>query len=142
MKEFVNNLDKPHLIRFPKLGNPALGYISVAEKENLPFVPERIYWTYYTPQEVERGGHSHYNLHQILVAVSGKIIITTELLDGSKNEFILENPDEGLFIPKMCWRTMRYTHNAVQMCIASIVYDEDDYIRDYEVFKSRKFEND
>ena len=134
-------MNKPYLIQFPKLGNSSLGYISVAEKENLPFVPQRIYWTYYTPQEVERGGHSHNDLHQILVAVAGKIIVTTELLDGTKNEYVLDSPDVGLFIPKMCWRTMRYTHNAVQMCIASIVYDETDYIRDYEDFKSRQIDD-
>jgi hypothetical protein len=57
-----------------------------------------------------------------------------ELKDGTKQEFFLDSPDVGLYIPKMCWRTMKYTHNAVQICIASIEYDEVDYIRDYNVF--------
>lgn len=126
--------NSPHLIQFPKIGQSSLGYISIAEKENLPFIPKRVYWTYYTPEEVERGGHSHYELQQILVAVAGKIIVTTELKNGEKQEFILDSPDKGLYIPKMCWRTMKYTHNAVQMCIASIEYDTKDYIRDYEDF--------
>lgn len=134
----MKNFDKPFLIEFPKIGKPELGYISIAENENLPFVPKRVYWTYFTPEEVERGGHSHYDLHQILVAVAGKITVTTELLDGDKQEFVLEKPNVGLFIPKMCWRTMKYTHNAVQMCIASIEYDEKDYVRDYQEFLSKK----
>ena len=134
----MKNFDKPFLIEFPKIGKPELGYISIAENENLPFVPKRVYWTYFTPEEVERGGHSHYDLQQILVAVAGKITVTTELLDGDKQEFVLEKPNVGLFIPKMCWRTMKYTHNAVQMCIASIEYDEKDYIRDYQEFLSKK----
>ena len=54
--------------------------------------------------------------------------------DGDKMEFILENPNQGLFIPKMTWRTMKYTHNAVQVCFASMAYDEADYIRDYETY--------
>jgi hypothetical protein len=124
----------PYLIEFPQTGNSSLGYISIAEKENLPFVPKRVYWTYFTPNEIERGGHSHYDLEQILVAVAGKIIVTTELKDGTKNEFILDSPNQGLFIPKMCWRTMKYNHNAVQMCIASIEYDNADYIREYSEF--------
>ena len=128
------NLSKPFLIQFPKIGDSSLGYISLAEKENLPFTPKRIYWTYFTPEEVERGGHSHYDLQQILVSVAGKIVITTELKNGEKEEFILDSPNVGLFIPKMCWRTMKYTHNAVQMCIASNEYEEVDYIRDYEDF--------
>jgi mannose-6-phosphate isomerase-like protein (cupin superfamily) len=125
----------PYIFEFPKIGNSSLGYISIAEKTNLPFEVKRIYWTYYTPESVERGGHSHYNLQQILVAVAGKIIINVEVLDGTKKEFILENPNQGLYIPKNTWRTMKYTHNAVQMCIASNEFTEEDYIRDYHEFK-------
>lgn len=126
--------NSPYLIQFKSIGKSDIGYISLAEKEMLPFVPQRIYWTYFTPEDVIRGHHSHYNLEQILVAVAGKIIVTTELKNGDKNEFILESPKIGLYIPKMCWRVMRYSHNAVQMCIASEVYDEKDYIRDYNEF--------
>lgn len=132
-KNFVD-LSKPFIIQFPKIGDSSLGYISLAEKENLPFIPKRIYWTYFTPEDVERGGHSHYDLQQILVAVAGKIIVNTELKSGEKQEFILDSPSIGLFIPEMCWRTMRYTHNAVQMCIANNEYQVSDYIRDYEDF--------
>ena len=131
---------KPYLIEFPKIGNSQLGYISIAENENLPFEVKRIYWTYYTPESVERGGHSHYDLEQVLVAMAGKIIITVEGLDGETEEYVLENPNKGLFIPKNTWRTMKYTHNAVQMCIASCVYDVKDYIRDYEQFKSMQYD--
>lgn len=125
-------------MEFPKVGNPSLGFISIAEKQDLPFVPKRIYWTYYTPEDVERGGHSHFDLQQILLAVAGKIEVTTELLDGEKLHFILDKPNMGLYIPKMCWRTMKYTHNAVQICIASNEYDEKDYIRDYDIFLNER----
>jgi hypothetical protein len=128
------DLTKPFIIQFPKIGNSSLGYISLAEKENLPFVPKRIYWTYFTPEDVERGGHSHNDLQQILVSVAGKIIVNIELKNGDKNEFILDSPSIGLFIPKMSWRTMKYSHSAVQMCIASNEYTESDYIRRYEDF--------
>ncbi|MBF6610446.1 MAG: WxcM-like domain-containing protein [Chryseobacterium sp.] len=133
----MQELNKPFIIEFPKIGSPTLGYISIAERGDLPFVPKRIYWTYFTPEEVERGGHSHYDLHQILVAVAGKVTVTTEMLDGEKQTFVLEKPNVGLFIPKMCWRTMQYSHNAVQMCIASNEYDEKDYIRSYDEFVAK-----
>jgi hypothetical protein len=126
--------DSPYLIEFPKIGGPTLGYISLAEKEKLPFQVNRIYWTYFTPEDVIRGGHAHYQLEQILVAVAGKIIIKTELLNGKKNEFILDRPHLGIFIPKLCWREMQYSHNAVQMCIASLPFSEHDYIRNYNEF--------
>jgi hypothetical protein len=132
----MDNLIKPHIIQFPRIGNTGLGYISVAEKGLLPIQVNRVYWTYFTPEDVQRGGHAHYHLQQVLLAVAGKIIITTELINGEKEKFILDKPDQGLFIPKMCWREMQYTHNAVQVCLASLTYDEKDYIRDYKKFKS------
>lgn len=128
-------IDEPYLITFPKIGNPKLGYISLAERENLPFSVKRIYWTYFTPEEVQRGAHAHYELEQILVAVAGKITVHTEMPDGSKKIFILESPDKGVFLPKLSWHVMQYSHNAVQMCIASMVYEEKDYIRNYATFK-------
>jgi WxcM-like protein len=127
--------NNPFIINFPKIGESSLGYISLAEKENLPFVPKRIYWTYYTPEDVVRGNHSHYELEQILVALAGKINVTLITSDGKQHDFVLDTPDKGLFIPKMCWRTMKYSHNSAQMCIASMEYSESDYIRSYEEFK-------
>lgn len=125
---------EPYLIQFNSIGKSDIGYISIAEKETLPFVPHRIYWTYFTPEDVKRGYHSHYDLEQILVAVAGRIVISTEMNNGLKREFVLDSPKVGLYIPKMCWRVMQYSHNAVQMCIASEEYDEKDYIRDYDEF--------
>ena len=128
-------MSKPRLIEFDKIGGSGLGYISVAENEKLPFEVKRIYWTYFTPEDVKRGAHAHYELEQILLSVAGKIIVKTELLSGEKEEFVLDKPNIGLYIPQMCWREMQYTHNAVQVCIASRAYTESDYIRDYAQFK-------
>jgi hypothetical protein len=131
-------LDKPYLIDFSKIGEPSLGYISVAEKTNLPFTPKRIYWTYFTPEDVERGGHAHIELEQILIAVAGKIKVSIGLVNGKIFEFNLDKPNLGVYIPKKSWRNMKYSHNAVQICIASIEYDEDDYIRNHKEFLDLK----
>lgn len=125
---------KPYIIDFPKIGEASLGYISIAEGQNLPFTPKRIYWTYFTPEDVERGGHAHLELEQILVSVAGKVELKIETIDGMVFNFVLDSPNRGVYIPKRSWRTMKYTHNAVQMCIASIAYDEKDYIREYNEF--------
>jgi len=126
---------KPYTINFPKIGNSSLGYISIAEKNNLPFIAKRVYWTYFTPEDVERGGHSHLELEQILIAVAGKVDLKIETITGEVFEFILDTPNKGVYIPKKSWRTMKYSHSAVQICIASIEYDENDYVRDYNEFK-------
>jgi dTDP-4-dehydrorhamnose 3,5-epimerase-like enzyme len=126
---------RPYLINFNKIGSPNLGYISVAENfENIPFEVARVYWTYYTPQDVTRGGHAHYDLEQVIVAVSGTITFTTEDLKGNKEEFILDSPDKGLYIPKLIWRDIKFSHNAVLLCVASEKYIASDYIRDYQTF--------
>ncbi|MFC6267070.1 sugar 3,4-ketoisomerase [Frigoriflavimonas asaccharolytica] len=130
---------EPHLTYFDKIGSPNLGYISVAENnENIPFDIQRVYWTYYTPQDVTRGGHAHLELEQVIVAVSGTIIFTTEDLLGNIQEFVLNSPEKGLFIPRKIWRDIKFSHNAVLICLASEKYTEKDYIREYEIFKKLK----
>jgi hypothetical protein len=126
---------EPYLIDFPIIGSDELGFISIAEKNNLPFQVSRLYWTYFTPNLVERGGHAHKELEQILISVTGIIDLSIETLYGKKYHFILDHPSKGVYIPKKSWRNMIYKNNAVQVCIASMEYIEDDYIRNYEQFK-------
>lgn len=126
----------PKIIEFNKIGSQSLGYITVAEaQENIPFEIKRVYWTYYTPNDIQRGGHAHKILKQIIFAVSGIITFTTEDIYGKKETFILDSPNKGLFLPEKTWRDIQFSHNAVLLCIASEQYSVDDYIRDYGEFK-------
>jgi len=126
---------QPHIINFAKLGAPGIGYISVAEQQQLPFQAQRIFWTYYTPESIVRGRHAHHRTEQILIATAGRIIVTTELTDGTIQTFRLEDPQMGLYVPPNAWHTMQYSHSAVQLVLASTPYDEQDYIRSYDDFK-------
>ena len=128
----------PRLIDFSKVGKPELGYLTIAQNSSLPFHIERVYWTYYTPDEVLRGHHAHYELEQVIFAVSGQIDFELEDLDGTKQQFSLTRPNIGLYIPRLYWRTIRFSHNAVLLCLASMEYSEREYIRDYEVFSALK----
>lgn len=128
--------NKPKIINLDKIGSTDQGYITIAENlSNIPFEIKRVYWTYYTPQDVIRGGHAHFELEQIIVAVSGKIIFNVEDIFGNKDTFVLEHPSQGLYIPKLIWRDIQFSHNAVLLCLASLEYDEADYIREYNIFK-------
>lgn len=130
---------KPHLINFPKLGDSAIGYISVTDtlKNAVPFEVKRVFWTYYTPESIVRGRHAHFKTEQVLIAVAGRITVTTELPDGSIQLFRLEDPNVGLYVPPCAWHTMQYSHTAVQLVLASHPYDEADYIREYEAFRKQ-----
>lgn len=133
-------MKSPHLIEFSKIGSPALGYITVAEQQkNIPFDVKRVYWTYFTPQDVIRGGHAHRELEQVIVAVCGSITFNTEDLSGNKKTFVLDHPTKGLYIPRRIWRDIQFSHNAVLLCLASEYYIEEDYFRDYEEFINYNF---
>lgn len=135
MTSMENN--KPQIITFNKIGSSELGYITIAEtQKNIPFDIQRVYWTYYTPQDVIRGGHAHKELQQVIFAVSGTITFNTEDKHGNKETFILDHPTKGLFIPKLIWRDIQFSHSAVLLCLASELYDEKDYFRDFEEFKN------
>lgn len=129
-------MDNPFLIHFPKIGAPEIGYISVMEQQQLvPFEVKRIFWTYHTPESVVRGRHAHHVTEQVLIAVAGRITITTELADGVIQSFRLEDPHMGLYVPPHTWHTMQYSHSAIQVVLASSPYDEQDYVRNYDEFR-------
>jgi hypothetical protein len=129
--------EKPQILDFNSHGSSNIGFITVAEcQKDIPFAVERVYWTYYTPNNIERGGHAHRDLYQVLVAVSGSITITTEDRDGNTEVFVLDKPNQGLLLPPPYWHTMKFSHAAVLLSLCSMHYEEQDYIRDYEVFKS------
>ena len=128
-------MDKPYIVNYDKIGSPALGYITIAEQQrNVPFDIKRVYWTYYTPQDVVRGGHAHKNLQQMIFAVSGTITFNTEDLEGKKETFVLDHPSKGLYLPNLIWRNIHFTHSAVLLCLASELYEEKDYFRSYNEF--------
>jgi dTDP-4-dehydrorhamnose 3,5-epimerase-like enzyme len=125
---------KPHLIDLNRIGDLETGYITVPSPNQLPFEVKRFFWTYFTPESIVRGRHAHHKTEQILIAVSGRIIVVTEIEDEVMT-FVLEKPNVGLYVPPNAWHTMQYSHNAVQFAFTSTFYDADDYIRDYNVFK-------
>ena len=126
---------KPYLIDFKAIGESAIGFISIAQaQKELPFDVKRCFWTYFTPESVTRGFHAHYETQMVLVALSGKIIVHTEMTNGEQQDFVLERPNVGLYLPPLCWHTMQYSHTATQLVLASTEYSADDYIRDYEQF--------
>lgn len=127
---------KPYIIDFPSTGSLEVGYLSIAETYSaVPFEIKRIFWTYYTPDNVVRGRHAHHDTEMILVAVAGRIEVTTEMPGQTAEFFVLDKPSQGIYLPKLCWHAMQYSHNAVQLVLASTPYLEKDYIRDYDEFR-------
>lgn len=133
----MKSYPQPHIINFNPIGESSIGYISVAEfAKDVPFEVKRIYWTYYTPESIVRGRHAHKETEQILIAISGRIIVNLEFPDNNTIQtYVLEHPKQGLYIPPSAWHTMQYSHSSTQLVLASKEYDEKDYIRNYNEFK-------
>lgn len=121
------------IISIPKIEDKR-GNISVIEKEVLPFSIKRVYYLYDIPSDAYRGGHAHKKLQQFLIAVSGSFDV---ILDNGKEKttLTLNKPYKGLLIPRGVWRELdNFSSGAVCLVLASDVFDEDDYIRDYQEF--------
>ena len=108
--------------------------VSIEEFTDIPFRIKRVYYMYDTVAGVVRGHHAHKKLEQILVCVHGSCKIRLD--NGRERKVVaLEKPYEGLYIANNMWREMfDFSSDAVLMVLASEVYDEADYIRDYDEF--------
>lgn len=132
---FTKNYKHPKLITLPQFGDAQEGFLVVAgANEAIPFEMKRSFWTYGTPSLVSRGRHAHHNTEMVLLCLSGEIKLTTESYDGVLREFILNNQNQGVYIPPMTWHEMWYSKHAIQLVLASTYFNEEDYIRNYEDF--------
>lgn len=108
--------------------------VALEEFKDIPFEIKRVYYIYDTLEGVRRGFHAHKNLQQILICIHGSCKV---LLDNGEEKKIvpLEKPYEGLYIANNMWREMYdFSPDAVLLVLASEIYDESDYIRDYDEF--------
>jgi dTDP-4-dehydrorhamnose 3,5-epimerase-like enzyme len=134
----MSTYSAPHLINFSQIGDASIGYLSVSETAvpPVPFAVQRVFWTYYTPDNILRGRHAHRATEHVLLAVAGRIIVTLESAAGELEVFRLESPHVGLYVPPHVWHTMQYSPGAVQLALASQAFVEEEYIRDYQEFKN------
>tara|TARA_Y100000815_G_scaffold27295_1_gene22857 strand:- start:26831 stop:27238 length:408 start_codon:yes stop_codon:yes gene_type:complete len=134
VKTTINNIQ---VISLPKIEDRR-GNLSVIEGDILPFEIKRVYYLYDIPAGAERGGHSHKDLYQFLIALSGSFEVIVS--DGKEEKtFMLNRPDRGLLIPTGIWRELKdFSSGAVCLVIASDVFKEEDYIRDFEEFRQSK----
>ena len=120
-----------------KVHSDGRGNLAAVESNiDAPFEIKRVYYMYGIPPDQARGAHAHKELEQLVIAVAGSFEI---VLDDGKSVMttVLDDPAKALFIPRMNWRTLQnFSKDAVCLVLASALYDESDYYRSYEDFKS------
>ena len=118
------------IIELPKIYDPR-GNLTVAEQmKNVPFDVKRVYWTYDVPS-----GESHKECRELIIAVSGSFTVTLDNGKGLLKNYHLNHPWQGLLVNTGIWRTLEdFSSGAVCLVLASELYDEEDYIYEYEDF--------
>jgi dTDP-4-dehydrorhamnose 3,5-epimerase-like enzyme len=122
------------VIEIPRHTDPR-GSLSVLESQiHVPFDIRRVYYLYDVPAGKVRAAHGHKRLQQLMVAMSGAFDVQVD--NGfERRSFRLDRPDRGLYIPPGMWRDLgSFSGGAVCMVLASELYDESDYLRDYDAF--------
>ncbi|WP_452219840.1 sugar 3,4-ketoisomerase [Lacinutrix salivirga] len=125
------------IIEIPKI-HDVRGNIAVIEDATIPFKINRVYYLYDVPSDAYRGGHAHKVLYQLLLPLSGSFDV---IIDDGKNKktVTLNKPNKGLLIVPGIWRELEnFSSGAVCLVLASEVFDETDYIREYDEFKKSK----
>lgn len=130
-------LDKPKIVKLPKILD-VRGNLSVVEElKDVPFHINRTYWIYDVPGGEVRGGHAFIKNEEFIIALSGSFDV---LLDNGMEikTYSLNRSYYGLYVPNGVWRQMlNFSTNSLALVIASTSFDVSDYIYDYEAFKSQ-----
>jgi dTDP-4-dehydrorhamnose 3,5-epimerase-like enzyme len=135
MKEiFVKNA---HWVTTKKIVDGYDGILTVAnESENIPFQIKRVYYIYnlINHKKVQRGLHAHRTLQQVMFCVNGECNVIVD--DGvQQQKVVLDEPNKGIYLGTYLWHVMdEFKNNCILLVFASDLYDESDYIRNYDEF--------
>lgn len=128
------SIDSCRTIEFPRIHDPRGNLTFVEGGHHVPFDIKRVYYLYDVPGGAARAGHAHKELQQILIAMSGSFDVTVDDGDNRKT-FHLARSYYGLYVPPMIWREIdNFSSGSVCLALASTLYEEDDYYREYSDF--------
>ena len=130
----MSNIKDCRIIDLPKIADPRGNLTFIEHGKHIPFDIKRVYYLYDVPGGSERGGHAHKELHQLIIAMSGSFDVILD--DGNEKErYHLNRSYYGLYVCPMIWRELNnFSSGSVCMVIASNLYDESDYYRDYDAY--------
>ena len=121
----------------PKIHNRAGNISPITSFTHIPFAIKRVYYLYDVPGGSVRGGHAHIDMQQLIVAASGSFDV---LLDDGINKKVvnLNRPYYGLYVTPGIWRELlNFSSGAICLVLASNLYSESDYIREYKDFHKK-----
>ena len=128
----------PTIINLPKIIDKRGNLSFFEHPRQLPFEIARTYWIYDVPGGESRGSHAFKEQQEFIVALSGSFDVV--LHDGEKDlRYSLNRSYYGLYVPNMYWRRLEnFSTNSLALIVSDRGYDQHDYIRDFEEFKTLK----
>lgn len=127
-------IESCRMIELPKIRDQRGNLTFIESNRHVPFDIRRVYYLYDVPGGETRAGHAHKALSSVIIAINGSFDVLLD--DGiQKRTERLSKANEGLFIGPGIWRELEnFTSGSVCMVVASELYDESDYFRDYDEF--------
>jgi dTDP-4-dehydrorhamnose 3,5-epimerase-like enzyme len=128
------SIENCKIIELPKISDPRGNLTFIEGMRHIPFDIRRVYYTYDVPGGAARGGHAHKALSQLIIAMSGSFDVILD--DGSERKRVhLNRSYQGLYVCPMIWRELdNFSSGSVCMVLASNIYEESDYYRDYNEY--------
>lgn len=125
------------IINLPKIADPRGNLTFIEGNHHVPFDIKRVYWIYDVPGGEIRGGHAFKEQQELIISLSGSFDVVVD--NGTTiQKFSLNRSYYGLYVPAGMWRHMdNFSTNSLALVLASTVYNEEDYIRDYEEFRKK-----
>ncbi len=129
------------LINLPRIQDPRGNLTFLQNLDHFPFQIKRVFWTFDVPGGEVRGGHAYRCQEEVIVALSGSFDVVIIKPDGAKEKITLNRSYFGLYLPPMTWRHMEnFSTNAFSLHLSSSFYNENDYLRDLNVFMNESVE--
>jgi hypothetical protein len=126
-------------IIFPKIADNRGNLTFIQFPQQIPFEIKRVFWTYNVPSGETRGGHAYYLQEEVIIALSGSFDVVITDNQGNQETIHLNRGYEGLYLPPKTWRHLEnFSTNTVSLHVSSSVYYSDDYIRDFDEYKTLK----
>lgn len=134
----MTTVDDCKLIDLPKITARQGNITPVEGNKDIPFDIARVYYLYDVPGGATRGGHAHKELQQLIVSVMGAFDVILD--DGQRKKTVrLDRAYYGLYMPRMIWRELEnFSSGGICLVLASMPYDENDYIRGHDIFLREK----
>lgn len=125
------------IIEFPRILDSRGNLTFIQYPDQIPFKIKRVFWVYDVPSGEQRGGHAFKLQEEVIIALNGSFDVVITDLNGKTEKFSLNRSNYGLYLPPQTWRHIEnFSTNSASLHLSSHSFFEEDYIRDFEQFKT------